>query len=98
MRVKTDQFLAEFAIETRHNRDDDDQYRHSEHHSGDAQQRDHRHKRTFRTEIPKRQTQLKGETKHAPDVGEHSSEILRDAGYSAAEIAALKQSGAVAGS
>lgn len=35
--------------------------------------------------------------RRAPDVGEHSSEILRDAGYSAAEIAALKHSGAVAG-
>jgi crotonobetainyl-CoA:carnitine CoA-transferase CaiB-like acyl-CoA transferase len=32
----------------------------------------------------------------APDVGENSSDILRDAGYSESEIAALRQSGAVA--
>ena len=35
--------------------------------------------------------------RRAPEIGEHSSEVLRDAGYSAAEIAALKHSGAVAG-
>jgi len=35
--------------------------------------------------------------RRAPDIGEHSSEILRDAGYTEAEIAALKQSGAVTG-
>ncbi len=35
--------------------------------------------------------------RRAPDVGEHSSEILRHAGYSDREIAALMQAGAVAG-
>jgi crotonobetainyl-CoA:carnitine CoA-transferase CaiB-like acyl-CoA transferase len=33
----------------------------------------------------------------APDIGEHSSRILRDAGYTDSEIAALRQSGAIAG-
>jgi len=35
--------------------------------------------------------------RRAPDVGEHSSEILRDAGFSDSEITALIQAGAVAG-
>jgi formyl-CoA transferase len=34
--------------------------------------------------------------RRAPEIGEHSSAILRDAGYSDTEIAALRQSGAVA--
>ena len=32
----------------------------------------------------------------APDVGEHSDEILREAGYSAAEIRALRETGIIA--
>lgn len=35
--------------------------------------------------------------RRAPDIGEHSSEILREVGYSDIEITALKRSGAVAG-
>jgi len=33
--------------------------------------------------------------RHAPDVGEHSAEVLRDAGFAEDEIAALRQSGVV---
>ncbi|MCC6717870.1 MAG: CoA transferase [Acetobacteraceae bacterium] len=35
--------------------------------------------------------------RRAPDIGQHSREILRDAGYTSSEITALMQSGAVAG-
>jgi crotonobetainyl-CoA:carnitine CoA-transferase CaiB-like acyl-CoA transferase len=34
-------------------------------------------------------------TRHAPDLGEHSVEVLRDAGYRSAEIRSLLESGAV---
>ena len=37
------------------------------------------------------------EPSRAPDIGEHSTEILRELGYSASEIEALRESGAVAG-
>ena len=33
----------------------------------------------------------------APSLGEHTDEVLAEAGYSAEEIAALKESGAAAG-
>jgi len=39
----------------------------------------------------------KAPARRAPDIGEHSSQVLRDAGFTEAEISALKQSGAVAG-
>jgi crotonobetainyl-CoA:carnitine CoA-transferase CaiB-like acyl-CoA transferase len=34
-------------------------------------------------------------TRHAPDLGEHSVEILREAGYATAEIRSLREAGAV---
>jgi len=34
---------------------------------------------------------------HAPHLGQHSSEILREAGYSQTEIAELRTAGAIAG-
>ncbi|HEU4461652.1 MAG TPA: CoA transferase, partial [Solirubrobacterales bacterium] len=36
-------------------------------------------------------------TRPAPAFGEHSDEVLREVGYSDEEIAAMKESGAVAG-
>jgi formyl-CoA transferase len=36
-------------------------------------------------------------TRPAPAFGEHTDEVLAEAGYSASEIAAMKESGAAAG-
>ena len=36
-------------------------------------------------------------TRPAPAFGEHTEEVLREAGYSAAEVAAMLESGAAAG-
>jgi formyl-CoA transferase len=35
--------------------------------------------------------------RHAPLIGEHGDEVLLQAGYSAAEVAALRESGALRG-
>jgi crotonobetainyl-CoA:carnitine CoA-transferase CaiB-like acyl-CoA transferase len=39
---------------------------------------------------------FKVKPRRAPDVGEHSAEVLRDAGYSDAEIRALRAEGVIA--
>ena len=40
--------------------------------------------------------QEKARPRHAPAVGEHSEEVLRDAGFTVSEIAALRAEGVIA--
>ena len=48
--------------------------------------------------VPVKMSRTPGDpTRPAPAFGEHTDEVLREAGYSDEEIAAMKESGAAAG-
>ena len=59
MRVEIDHLLAQFPIESGHDRNYKDQHRHAEHHTNDRDQCDDREKCALRFQIPQRQEKTK---------------------------------------
>ena len=55
VRVEVDHFLAQLAIESGHDRDDQNEHGHTERHAEDGDERDDRKKRALRFQVAKRE-------------------------------------------
>ena len=64
MRVETEDFVAQLAVEPAHDADDDDQHGDAQHDADDGNKRDDRDKRAFRFEIAETEEKFKRQASH----------------------------------